>query len=175
MPHKTMQKHLVNVGPKRKTCWKWLIQIAHVLAFTLNIFTAKVSGQMLGKVLHELISDLLERLRSSCLSATVDLSSSSHISALIRWEFLITIGTSSNIFSKPMPAFFKLKSEGQKKIDWATVCLHSKDTEMLLKITNTIFYYYLITFHFYILLHTTKSAHISPDTVKDQECLLYAL
>lgn len=108
MPHKTMQKHLVNTGSQRKTCWKWLIQIADVPAFTLNIFTTKESGQMFGKVLHELMSDLLERLSSSCLSATVDLSSRSHISALIRWEFLITIGTSSNIFSKPMLAFFKL-------------------------------------------------------------------
>lgn len=120
--------------PRERRVGNGWIKIAHALAFTLKILTTKMSGQMLGKVRHDFTSYLLERLSSSCLSATVDLSSSSHISALIRWEFLITIGTSSNIFSKPMLAFFKLKSEGQKNIDWATVCLHSKKTEMLLKI-----------------------------------------
>lgn len=66
-------------------------------------------------VLCEPRSDLLERLSSSCLSLTVDLSSSSHISTLIRWEFLITMGTSSNMFSKPMLAFFKLKMWGTEE------------------------------------------------------------
>lgn len=68
-----------------------------------------------GKWLHELMSDLLERFSSSCLSATVDLSSSSHISTLIRWEFLMTMGTSSNICSKPMLAFFKLKRDRERE------------------------------------------------------------
>lgn len=49
-----------------------------VAEFALNILSCEVSE------VYELISDLLERLRSSCLSATVDLSSSSHMSTLIR-------------------------------------------------------------------------------------------
>lgn len=90
---------------------------ADVLAFTLNnSYNQGVWPRaFLANVLHELTSDLLERLSSSCLSATVDLSSSSHISALMRWEFLMMMGTSSNIFSKPMFAFFKLGREGQRQ------------------------------------------------------------
>ena len=60
-------------------------------------------------------SDLLERLSSSCLSATVDLSSSSHISTLMRWEFLMTMGTSSNMCSNPMLAFFRLGEEEEEE------------------------------------------------------------
>ena len=84
------------------------------------------------------MSDLLERLSSSCLSATVDFSSRSQSSALIRWEFLITMGTSSNIFSKPMLAFFKLQREGQKqqKRDQVMIYLYREVTEMLMKTTE---------------------------------------
>ena len=116
-PH-TMQKHLVNVGNQRKKpVEKYAIWNADVFAFTLNnSYNQSVWPRaFLANVLYELTSDLLERLSSSCLSATVDLSSSSHISALMRWEFLMMMGTSSNIFSKPMLAFFKLGREGQRQ------------------------------------------------------------
>lgn len=63
-----------------------------------------------------LMSDLLERLSSSCLSETVDLSSSSHSNTLMRWEFLMTMGTSSNMFSKPTLAFFRLEEQNMKMI-----------------------------------------------------------
>lgn len=53
-------------------------------------------------------SDLLDRLSSSCLSATVLFSCSSHMSTFMRWEFLMTMGTSSNMCSKPTQAFFSL-------------------------------------------------------------------
>ena len=78
------------------------------------------------KWLHELTSYLLERLSNSCLSATVDLSSSSHITTLMRWEFLMMMGTSSNMFSKPMLAFFKLERHWQlqdrRDKRWNHVC-----------------------------------------------------
>lgn len=89
-----------------------MIQIADAPGFPLDTFTAKVSVRQTA--LNEFWSDLLERLSSSCLSVTVDLSSRSHNSTLMRWEFLMTIGTSSNIFSKPMLAFFKLAPNSER-------------------------------------------------------------
>lgn len=99
-----MQIHPVNVCACEENLLKQLIQYISLQPTCLALGP-------LGKCLHAHRSNLLERLRSSCLSATVDLSSSSHISTLMRWEFLITIGTSSNISSKPTLAFFNLESE----------------------------------------------------------------
>lgn len=113
------------------------------------------------------MADLLERLSSSCLSATVDFSSRSHNRTLMRWEFLMIIGTSSNICSKPMLAFFKLEDDkqdkGKKKGYVKNVFAMMFDRRVIEEyndcaISHKTFHHYLFTFNAFSNLSTQLSS-----------------